>query len=374
MTATLSRPLRILLATPRYFPETGGVETHVHEVAARMARRGAEVTILATDRSRSLPAGERAGGVTVLRVPAYPRRRDYHWAPGIYRAVAAGGWDIVHCQSYHTLVPPLAMLAALRAGLPYVVTFHGGGHSSALRNQARGAQLAVLRPLLARARRLVAVARFEIEHYGARLGLPPSRFALIPNGAELPAAPASAAPPPADSPLVVSVGRLERYKGHHRVLAAMPDLLRERPGARLRIVGGGPEEANLRRQASELGLADRVEIGGIPPQDRQAMAATLAGASVVALMSDFETHPIAALEALSLRRPVVVARSSGLGELADQGLALPVDLPCAPAHVARAIVAQLDAPLAAEPPVLPTWDGCADALLALYADVLGGEA
>ncbi|HEY1011960.1 MAG TPA: glycosyltransferase family 4 protein [Herpetosiphonaceae bacterium] len=369
----MTRPLRILMATPRYFPETGGVETHVHEVARHMARRGAEVTILATDRSRRLPDGERSAGVTVLRVPAYPRGRDYHWAPGIYRAIAAGGWDVLHCQSYHTLVPPLAMLAALRAGLPYVVTFHGGGHSSALRNRARGAQLAVLRPLLARARRLVAVARFEIDHYGARLGLPASRFALIPNGAELPAAPASVVPPPADAPLVVSVGRLERYKGHHRVLEAMPDLLRERPGARLRIVGGGPEEANLRRRAGELGLADRVEIGGIPPQDRQAMAATLAGASVVALLSDFETHPIAALEALSLRRPVVVARSSGLGELADQGLALPVELPCPPEQVARAIAAQLDAPLAAEPPALPTWDGCADALLALYADVLGGR-
>ena len=58
--------------------------------------------------------------------------------------------------------------------MPYVVTFHGGGHSSRLRNLLRVRQRAVLRPLLARAAALVAVASFEVDGYAAELRVPRS--------------------------------------------------------------------------------------------------------------------------------------------------------------------------------------------------------
>jgi glycosyltransferase involved in cell wall biosynthesis len=364
MVLPVERPLRILMVTPRYLPEMGGVETHVAQVAPRLVRAGADVTVLTTDRTRTLPSHEMANGVTILRVPATPARRDYYFAPGIVPIIRRGNWDVVHCQSYHTLVAPMAMMAARQAGLPYVVTFHGGGHSSQLRNKLRGGQWALLRPLFARAARLVAIARFEIELYGRRLGVPDERFVLIPNGADLP--PISGGAAGADTDLIVSVGRLEWYKGHHRAIAALPLLLRERPTARLRIVGAGPEEANLRKLALRLGVAERVEIGPVPPADREAMASLLARAALVTLLSDYETHPIAALEALALGRPVLVCHSSGMAELAERGLARSVLPDDGPAAVAQGMLAQLRRPLIPPPLALPTWNDCAARLLDLY--------
>jgi glycosyltransferase involved in cell wall biosynthesis len=339
-------------------------------VTRRLAQAGADITILTTDRTGRRPAREQIDGVSLRRVRAWPAQRDYYFAPGIARVIADGPWDVVHCQSYHTFVAPLAMLAARRAHIPYVVTFHGGGHSSRLRNALRGGQSALLRPLLARAARLVAIARFEIAHYSSRLRLSPDRFVFIPNGADLPRV-AQSAPTKADGTLIVSVGRLERYKGHHRAIAALPEVLKQRPDARLRIVGAGPYEAELRRLAQQLGLSERVEIGPIPPTNRQGMAALLSSAAVVALLSDYETHPIAALEALALGRPVVVTHTSGLGELADQGLARSVPLGSSPALVANAILEQLRRPLAAAQVELPSWDDCAANLLQLYHLVVG---
>jgi hypothetical protein len=49
------------------------------------------------------------------------------------REIADADADIVHCQSYHTFVAPLAMGAAIRCRFPYVVSFHSGPHASALR-------------------------------------------------------------------------------------------------------------------------------------------------------------------------------------------------------------------------------------------------
>jgi len=372
----VSRPPRVLMVTPRYLPEMGGVERHVHEVATRLSARGATVRVITTDRTGTLPAGDTDEGVDVRRVRAHPARRDWLFAPGLPAAMREGDWDVVHVQSYHTAVAPLAMRTARRDGLPYVVTFHGGGHSQALRHSSRPLQRRVLAPLLRGADRLVAVARFEIEQYGAELGVPADRFALIPNGVDLPELPADQRPAPPDpaAPLVASVGRLEAYKGHRRVIEAFPYVLEQLPGARLWIAGTGPDETHLRELASRLGIGARVDVRAVPATDRLAMARELAGTSLVTLLSEFETHPIAALEALSLGRPLLVGTGSGVGELAERGLARSVPSGATPQEVARAILDELRDPLIPDEPDLPTWDDCADALFRLYCDVVEARA
>jgi glycosyltransferase involved in cell wall biosynthesis len=366
--------LKVLMVTPRYLPEIGGVERHVHEVATRIAGSGeAEVTVLTTVRDGGVGV-RREGDVEVRRVAAHPRERDWMFAPALAPQIARGGWDVVHVQSYHTLVAPLAMATAARRQIPYLVTFHGGGHTQRLRNQARRGQRALLRPLLARAVALVALAPFEITEYSAELRIPRERFALIPNGVDLPPpmpAPQSNGGPQPGHPLIASVGRLERYKGHHRVIAAFRHVLEAEPAARLWVAGSGPYEAQLRRLADELGIAEAVEISAVAAGDRAEMARRLAQVDLVVLLSDFETHPIAALETISLGRPLLVATGSGLGELAERGLARAIDPELAPQAAADAILRELRDPLARPTVALPTWDECATALLALYRRAAG---
>lgn len=359
--------LRILMVTPRYFPEMGGVETHVAEVSQRLVQRGLDVTILTTDRRGSLPAEELQDGLRIVRVKAWPAERDYHFAPGMLNYIRRGSWDVMHLQSYHTLVAPLAMAAARMRKLPYVVTFHGGGNSSQLRNNARPLQMALLRPLLAHAARLVAIARFEIEQYSQTLHVPHDRFTLIPNGVDFGRTIITKGA--VEPGFIVAVGRLERYKGHQRLLSAMPQVLATAPHARLRIVGAGPYESELRRLTAELKLEDKVEIGPIPPTNREGMATVLGQAALVALMSDYETHPIAALEALSLGKPVLATYTSGLGELADRGLISAVPLSAGSDEISQAMLAQLEHPHQPPQLELPTWDACAEGLHALYESV-----
>src|SRR5207302_1617097 len=99
--------------------------------------------------------------------------------------------------------------------------------------------------------------------------------------------------------VIVSVGRLERYKGHHRVIAALPRVAQARPGVRLRVLGSGPYQQPLHRLATDLGVEDRVEICAIAPSDREGLARALREASLVTLLSEYEAQPLAVLEALS---------------------------------------------------------------------------
>lgn len=360
---------RILMVTARYLPFTGGTETHVHEVATRLSRLGHSVTILTSDPTGRLPPRETVANLTVIRVRAWPRHGDLYFAPAVFREAAMGKWDLMHIQGYHTFVAPFGMIAAVRSAVPFVLTFHSGGHSSRLRNAARGIQSRVLRPLVMRAARLIAVSKFEADAFSRHMGVDRDSFEVVPNGAELP----PAAPSALDDgeALVVSVGRLERYKGHHRAITAMPRLLEQVPNARLRIVGRGPYEAELRKLTSRLGLENRVTIAGVPPGDRTAMASLLSNASLLVLLSDYEAHPVAVMEGLSVGLPAVVTATSGLAELADRNLALAVPLDAGPEVIAGAMARRLAEPRTAAPSVkLPNWDGCTDRIQAIYRSVI----
>jgi glycosyltransferase involved in cell wall biosynthesis len=356
------RALRILMPTPRCLPEIGGVERYVASLSRCLVELGVDVTVVAADPLRTEPPHEHVDGVEIFRVPAYPRNRDYYFAPELYRIVRGGTWDLVHVQSYHTLIAPLAMLAARRAHVPYVLTFHG--------STLRRFQWPVLRPLLVRANRLVALARFEIELYRGALKLPRDRFALIRPGIDRPGnrrAPRSGDP---REPVIASVGRLVRCKGHHRLIEALPEIIRRRPDARIWIAGSGPYEQALKRRARELGVAERVEIRAVRAEDPQAMADELSEVALVVLFSDAETVPIAVLEALALGRPVLVTRNRGLDELADEGLVRAVPADSGPDEVAAAVVEQLGDPFVPAHVDLPTWEECAAQHHELYISLL----
>ncbi len=374
MVSTIAKP-NILMVTARYFPYMGGIETHVYEVGRRLVKKGVGVTILTTVphtlvSSPSFPTEEYVDGVRILRVPAWPARRDYYFAPEIFSLIKHGDWDLVHCQGCHTLVPLLAMLAAQTAKIPYILSFHTGGHSSNFRNKIRNTQWRMLRPLLARASRLIGVSHFEADYFRNLLHLPAKQFIVVSNGSTLPTV-TQLPVEEKDQTLIISIGRLERYKGHHHLITALPKIREWRPDARLLILGSGPYEAALRDLAHYSNVAEYVNIRTIPPGDRQAMAEILSQATLVTLLSEYEAHPVAVMEALALRRPVLVADTSGLRELAERGFVRAVPVDSSPEEIAGAVRQQIEMPIA--PPanlVLPTWDDCTDQLHMIYDSLL----
>ncbi len=362
------RPLRVLVVAARFLPDLGGTENHIYEVSKRIARRSdIELTVLATDRSGTLPANEIMEGFSVRRCQAYPRQRDYYVAPGIYELILRGDYDLVHCQGIHTAVPVLAMLAARRRGVPYVVTLHTGGHSSALRRRFRSTQWRILAPLLRRAAAIVAVSRFEQRVFQEACRLDASRFTVIPNGGNLPAGADRPAPVPGR---IMSAGRLERYKGHQRVVEALPIIKQTIPHATLRIYGAGPYEAELRASIRSLGVEQSAEIQYIAPDNRAGVAEALCEAEVFAALSEYEAHPVAVMEALTLGIPTVGLDTAGIGDLVADGLVTGIPGQASPQTVAQILVSALTSstPPAPDLRTLWTWDAAATDLARVYLD------
>jgi glycosyltransferase involved in cell wall biosynthesis len=359
-------PTRVGMITARCQPEIGGIESHVAEVAGRLADRGFDLEVLTTDLSGTLPRTERVDGYLIRRFRAYPAGRDWYLSPGLFWAALRTRYDLVHVQGVHTLVPPLAMIAAILRRTPFVLTFHTGGNSSAFREKARRTQFKLLSPLLRRAHTLIGVSHYEAQRFEEIVGLPPGTITVIRNGGSLPPVQGVVTPEPG---LVVSVGRLERYKGHHKAIEALPYLLKTRPAARVEILGSGPYEADLLALAEELGVAERVTVRFVPPLDRAAMGESIARAGVMTLLSDYEAHPVSVMEALTAGRPAVVSRTSGLTELADLGWAAGVDQDASAEETAAVIERQLADPVLPDPTSLPTWETCVAGVVDTYDSI-----
>jgi len=119
-----------------------------------------------------------------------------------------------------------------------------------------------------------------------------------------------------DERMILFIGRLTGVKGADRLLMAMPQILAKFPDSKLVIVGKGEMEGELVRLAKSLGIQNNLvfNFNMIPEDDRIAHYAT---ADLAVFPSLYEPFGIVALEAMALKKPVVVgARGvSGMREI-----------------------------------------------------------
>jgi glycosyltransferase involved in cell wall biosynthesis len=146
-----------------------------------------------------------------------------------------------------------------------------------------------------------------------------------------------------DELLVLTVGRMSLEKGHANLLSAIA-LLKAVPGLpkhRFLLVGDGPEEQNLRRQAASLGIEDRILWTGF----QKNVAPYYAMATIYALPSVSEGSPNVILEAMAAGLPIAATRAGGVPEILEDektALVVPTQNPQALAEALRNLLLSQD--------------------------------
>lgn len=139
--------------------------------------------------------------------------------------------------------------------------------------------------------------------------------------------------------VLLTVGRLdsrERYKGHDRVIRALPDLVRGGHDVVYLIIGEGDDRARLEELARNSGVADRVRFLGAV--DQNALVDGYRTADLFVMPSTGEGFGIAFLEAMACGTPALGLNVAGARDaLADGELGTAVagedDLPAAIARL-----------------------------------------
>jgi glycosyltransferase involved in cell wall biosynthesis len=277
----------------------GGMARATSGLAAALARRGHEVTVVTALLDPAHPPEETRAGVRVarLRGPRWLQSRLVPWGRGLGRLLEGAGerFDLAHLHGHRTFLSLQAATRLRAAGVPFVLQPHGTfphhGRHRLLKTafDVLGGNRAVHG-----AAALLAVSEAEARDL-------PRRAWVVPNGVVVPAL---APVVPRKDGMLLFVGSDHPQKGARR----LPALLAALEDTSLVLVGRFPP-----RFASRFGAsAPRVSLRGV--LDPEALARAYAEASVVVHPSEGEAFGLVPFEAALAGTPAVVAGGHGCAE------------------------------------------------------------
>ncbi len=358
------------MVTKFYHPRIGGVETTVKEICENLVRRGHECTVLTQD--PELSGEETIDGVKVIRFPVDKRifgGMNRFLGRYMKRDLEAGSFDIVHIHSYHILLSMQAAFLAHRKDLPFVISphYHGKGHTP-LRDLAFRAYHPIGAKMLSCSEHITTVSEHERSLLLRDFPNVEGKITVIPAGVkEFPPVAAER-----KTNTMLYVGRVMRYKGIDHVLEAMALLKGQGFEARLRIVGSGPSEQELKALAQKLGVEAQVTWLGDVGEDELNIEYRSAG--VLVLLSAAEAYGLVVAEALSCGTPAIVAKKEALVEFLGEPGCVGVDYPPKTEEVARTLRDVLEGRLAAKvgpfSDKIAPWSKIAARYEALYAELI----
>ena len=315
------------------FPARPGDGTPEFVLTLARSIDGHDVTVVAP-RMPGAPGREQIDGVRVRRVAYFPRRWEGLAADAIMPTLRAQPWRVIEAPflvgalllatlrevrrqqagvvNPHWIVPAglIALVVRALTGVPYVVTVHGAD-AYTLRGRL-GRRLKRL--VLARAAAVLPVSGDIARSLGVA-GAP-----ILRMGVDTAAIRAAVGRREPEDGLLLYIGRLADKKGVDVLIEALARL----DGARLEVVGDGPDRAALAQLAARLGVADRVEFRG--KLAKSEVVAALARARIAVIPSrvgaggDMEGTPVVLCEAMAAGVPVVAPDLGGLGECIDDGV------------------------------------------------------
>ncbi len=208
--------------------------------------------------------------------------------------------------------------------------------------------------LLRRADRIVVLCKALEREFVSR-GIDADKITVVGNGVD-PERFAARDPDPAlrDSlglgtgPVIGFLGSFYAYEGLPMLVDAAAPILRDRPDARLLLVGGGPDESAIRDRVAASGVAEQIVMPGRVPHetvpDHYALVDLLVYPRLSNRLTELTT-PLKPLEAMAFGKAVLGSDVGGIDELIGPAGDGAASFPAGDRDaLTRAIRALIDAP------------------------------
>ena len=335
--------MKILIATPYFWPQVGGMENYARFLARGLSEAGCEVVVVCGDRAVLRPTREEVDGHAVWRLPVWRvvsnTPVNLAWWRYLRRIIRTERPEVINA---HTPVPFMVDMVTLAAGrLPVVVTYHAATllkPGSILMSLLTRGYLALQLLTLARARAIIAVSPYVRE----RLSRWQGKTTVVGNAVTA----AGDARDRAGSGLAF-VSNLEpthRWKGLDLILDALAILKRDGLAVGLTVIGDGADRPRYEQRVQKLGLGEQVRFAGkLVEWDRDVLVRE-AAAVVLYPTTANDAFPTVMLEAWAQGVTVIAAAIGPLPSLVNDGVTGLLVEPDNATALARALRGALDDP------------------------------
>ena len=328
----MSEKTGICLLNDSFPPVIDGVANAVVNYAQRLTERGDAVTVA----TPAVPgADDSAFPFPVLRYPSFDTRKKLGYvsgrpfSPELAARLQREGVGVLHT---HCPIVSTFLARELRdvVDAPIVLTYHTKFDID-IAKAVRG-KLPRESAIHALVQNISACDEVWTVSHGAGENLRSlgyqGDYLVMPNGVDLPRgrltpeeiqAVTASYDLPEDVPCFLFVGRLMWYKGIRIILDALAALRDQGQPFRMVFLGGGMDEADIRKYTEALGLSDRCLFPG-SVRDRQALRAWYCRADLFLFPSTFDTNGLVVREAAACGLPAVLIRGSCAAEDVTDGV------------------------------------------------------
>jgi glycosyltransferase involved in cell wall biosynthesis len=319
-------PLQILHVV-RGLANSSGTTHIVGPLAEAQARLGHAVKVFFVDKPGRQPVLPDRSLVESHGFPMTVPTQHLGWSRAFARGFRAAvrNADVVHIHAIWNFPTWCAMRESHRAGVPFVVAPQGSLEDWALNRRRRVKRLyaaLVERPYFNRAAAIQALTETEAAQC-RQFGIE-APVTILPNGVDLSAIDGHAGVAdlraecsvPRDALAILFLSRLFPKKGLDLLIPAFARLAAVRPDVFLFIAGhdgGSGYRSAIERLATRHRAAHRIRFVGEVSGTRKIQI--LRSADLFVLPSYSEGLPIAALEAMACRCPVVLTRNCNLNDV-----------------------------------------------------------
>lgn len=337
--------MKICMLSIDFLPNIGGIAAHVYELSKALVKQGNDVHVITLRRNFHEEKYQEIDGVKVYRI-YYPRLKIIGFFVYLFivrlkvkELFKNGESDIIHSHNI-----PDAMIASTFKNIPRVETEHSSGFLEAIE---RGKHKRLYRRLLSQVDHVIGPSQELVDTF-VKLGVEREKTSFIPNGVDLEKFNPRIRGDEVrkkyeiepDGKVILCPRRLDPKNGVKYLIKAMPHIVSNINNVRCLIVGDGIEMEDLKREAVELGVGDRVIFAGRVPNSE--MPKYYAASDVVVLPSLKEATSIAGLEAMAMGRPLIGTKVGGIPQIIADGETGILAPPRKPEELAYTIVSLLN--------------------------------
>lgn len=302
--------MKIIQVCPRYYPNIGGVETHVKEISEMLVNKGFEVEVVCTDYSGKFPKNEEINGVKVKRFRAIAPKESYFFSPAIYFYLRSQEYDVLHAHSYHSFP---AFLAALASKRRFIFTPHSFGFQ---KSTVKKIFHKLYRPfgsyIFKTADKVISIAQMEKKMLIKTFNIPLAKIIYLPLPIKF--KPKNKLKYEKKITQIAFFGRLSREKNIDILIQAFKKVKNKNPECKLYIAGDGP----LKKELEDIGKkVEDVYFTG--PLFNNNLNDFIDDIDIFVLPSKFEVSPRSVIEAMSKGIPVVTTPVGDLPQVFRDG-------------------------------------------------------
>ena len=309
--------MKIALFSHVSYPFTNGVAVSVEQLAKTLRDKGHDVTIVSNNYNKFGNDFSNKEDIKVISVPIFYQnlRTPVLINPSLFKELSKQNYDIMHSHSDFGLAM-LARTYTKSHNIPLIHTYHCNYLGYAKENFGKHSPILFYEPVKLYTKMLCAttdrmiVPSFETKHLLEDDFKIKKPLDVVPNGIDLSKFSSTSTNTKElkdrynikDNDFVIlSLSRLSKEKNIDNLITLLP-LLRDIPNIKLLIVGGGPEENNLKKLVKTYGLQNVIFTGEVPfsqVQDYYKLG------NVFVTCSEDETQGLTVIESLASSLPVI---------------------------------------------------------------------